>query len=265
MSGFVDHAHHHSDDRPPYTDLEHCQGNEEHFLRRLLIVLEQVMGTTGEIYKGGVATPSGELFLPGVNVKFPPNQVAALQRVGLWLDSDKVCLAGWPCELAPQYKRVYSDPKKVEALTTLSENHGWELRPGFHLAYRFAAPTQRWYPSRHLSGPQYARQWIDDARDNRAKGRNREQLQDPSFRRWLVERGYADDDDLATLDDWLNKRSSKTPFHIRPGMRIRRAWPLEEAVGRDRAGAFVTDVRRAIDQILAALGEPPIGVLKPSQ
>jgi hypothetical protein len=132
------------------------------------MILEQATGITGDTYKGGTAFPSGEVFLSGADVKFPPGQVVSLQRVGRWVDGGDICLAGWPCELAPQYNRVYSDPQTVEALISLADNHGWQLRPGFHLAYRFAGPPQRWYPRRHLPGPQYVRQWIDDVHEKRA-------------------------------------------------------------------------------------------------
>jgi O-acetyl-ADP-ribose deacetylase len=66
----------------------------------------------------------------------------------------------------------------------------------------------------------YVRQWIDDFRVGRAGGRTREQIEDTGFRRWLMERGYAQDIELATLDDWLNSRPLGIQFQIRPSVQV---------------------------------------------
>jgi hypothetical protein len=99
------------------------------------------------------------------------------------------------------------------------------------------------------------RQWVDDFDDGWAAARGREKIQDASFRQWLVERGYADDDDLTTLDGWLNQWSPNIQFLIRPSVRIMRSWQLTDAVSLDGKGWFVAEVRDAISQVLAALGE----------
>jgi hypothetical protein len=136
-----------------------------HHLEQVLEILEEATGISGKVHPtDGVAFPSGLPFLPGAAVKFPENRVVAPDRVGMWVDGGNTCMSMWPCELQPQYKRVYSDPKKVEALIALAHEPGWQLNSNFHLAYRFAAPQQRWYPRRHLAGPAYVRQWIDDLR-----------------------------------------------------------------------------------------------------
>jgi len=49
---------------------------------------------------------------------------------------------------------------------------------------------------------------------------HREQIQDPSFRRWLVERGYATESELAILDDWLDVRPARTQLHTRPSVEV---------------------------------------------
>jgi hypothetical protein len=102
------------------------------------------------------------------------------------------------------------------------------------------------------------RQWIDDLHDRRAGGRTRDQLMDPNFREWLVHRGYAHDDDLASLDAWISEQPPKRQFHIRPGIQVQRTWTMAEAITLDREGAFIAEVREAINQIFRALGEPRI-------
>jgi hypothetical protein len=121
-------------------------------------------------------------------VRFPKDQVIAVERVGMWIDGGDVRLGMWPAELQPQYNRVYSDPTKVEGLIALGDEEDWELNSNFHLGFRFAGPQQRWYPKRHLTGPAYVRQWIKDFRDGRARGGTRQRIQDLSFRRWLKDR-----------------------------------------------------------------------------
>ncbi|MCV7245297.1 hypothetical protein H7J83_21635 [Mycobacterium mantenii] len=236
-------------------DLECCGGDDDCLLHRLRIILEKATGVSGQLYPGGQIFPSGRALAPGAGVRFPSQQFVTVERVCMWVDSGDVCLAMWPGELQPQYRRVYSDPKAVEALIALTHAAGWEVHPNFHLAYRFASPQQRWYPPRYLPGPAYLRQWIDDLHDGRAGGRTRDQLADPSFREWLVQRAYADDADLASLDVWINEQSPKRQFHIRPSVQIQRTWPMAEAIGLDREGVFIAEVRGVINQIFGALGE----------
>jgi hypothetical protein len=75
--------------------------------------------------------------------------------------------------------------------------------------------------------------------------------------------GYAHDDEIPTLDRWLNDLSPGIKFHIRPSIEIVRTWPSKEALARERIGEFVADVRRATDQILSALDEPELRAQRP--
>lgn len=122
-------------------------------------------------------------------------------------------------------------------------------------------PAHRWYP--HLREPEYVRQWIVDFRRGSARARSRQEVKDPSFRRWLVERGYAAESELPTLDDWLISHPTVEQFFIRPGVQILRTWPLTDTDAPDRRSEFVAEVREAIDRVLAALGEPKLSVLRP--
>jgi hypothetical protein len=115
-----------------------------------------------------------------------------------------------------------------------------------------------------LEGRQYIRQWIDDFLDRRAGGRTRQEIADPAFRRWLVDRDYAHPEDLPNLGDWLEHLSPRIQFHIRPGVEILRTWDVREAVSRDCAGEIVTDVRQAIDRILSAQDEPSLSAIRAS-
>jgi hypothetical protein len=169
----------------------------------------------------------------------------------------------WPAELKPQYRCVYSDRTKVEALIKLENHAGWTLQANFQLAHRFAQPLQRWYPCRHLSGPVYVNQWIDDFREGCAGGRTLDEIADPRFFHWLVERSYARDSERGSLEDWVNSKPSRTQVHIRPGIQVLRTWPYADVFAQDRKRGFVADVREAIDRMLYALDEPKLNLIRP--
>ena len=111
-------------------------------LQSLEAILEAATSISATASGGaGVLTPRGDPYLPSVTVKFPGERVVAFDRVGMWVDGDRVRLAIWPAELKAQYTRVYSDPAKVEALIDLGNHAGWTLDSNFQLAHRFAQPT----------------------------------------------------------------------------------------------------------------------------
>lgn len=241
MADFFDFVEQNFGDLLPFSDLNRCRDNRRRQQRRLRTVLASATGLPAE--------PRGDAM-----VKFP-DSIVAVQRVNLWIEDKSVVLGMWPAELAPQYRRVYADPKKVENLITLCEQPGWELHPNFHLSYWLAAPDKRWYPVPTLSGPTYALQWIEDFKDKRAGRRDREAIADKSFTAWLVERSYATRSELASLTDWLQSMP-REQADIRPSIAVRRTWRLNDAAARGGADAFSLDVQKAIGQVLEALGEP---------
>lgn len=229
----------------------------------LLMILGQACGATAQSVSGGVTLrPSGEPFLPGANVVFPDEQVRTVDRVGMWVDSDSVRVGMWPAELKPQYSVFYTDRKKVDALLSLEKEPGWSLTSNFHLAYRLASPGQGWYPRRLLPTAQYVDQWVADFRGGRAGGRTLEQVCDPSFFRWLVQRGYAHESEQASLKEWLAEQSSGTQIQIRPGIQVVRTWPHEWASQHNNEGYFAADVGAAINEVLTALDEPDLAALR---
>lgn len=190
----------------------------------------------------------------GATVMFPKGQVIAVQRAALVLAGPGVRLWMWPAELGAQYKAVYSKPQRVESLLALSDQQRWEVKANFHLAYWLSAPKKRWYPTKHLSGHDYARQWIDDFRERRAGRWPVDRLQSPEFRNWLVDRRYASEGELAELDAWA-AQLPRDHFDVRPGIEVSRTWNIDDAKERDRRGLLTTDVRQGINQVLQALGD----------
>lgn len=252
LNDFFDNAEENFGDLLPYTDLERCGDHQGRRLRRLRTILEKATRFSAEVRD----------VLGHAGVKFPRNQVVAFDRVSLYIKGSDVVLSAWPAELAPQYKRVYSDPKKVDALIALTKDPAWHLYANFHLAYWRSSVPQRWYPTQHLLGPIYVQQWIEDFQDHRAGRRPREELKDPSFRQWLMKRGYAPESEMESLDEWANKLPMDK-FDVRPSIQVTRSWQFTDAVARDRTGQFIAEVHESINQILAALGEKQLKEIQP--
>jgi hypothetical protein len=252
LNDFFDNAEENFGDLLPYTDLERCGIHPGRRLRRLRSILEKATGLPAEIHRGGVGA------------KFPDNNVVAFDRVGLNIEGGNIVLSIWTAELAPQYKRVYSDPKKVDALIALTDDPAWHLHGNFHLAYWRSSGHQRWYPptAQLLPGPVYVRQWVEDFQDQRAGRRPREDLKDPNFRQWLMERGYASESEMESLDEWANKLPMDK-FDVRPSIQVTRSWQSDDAVARDGTGQLIAEVHEAINQILAALDEPSLEDIQP--
>ncbi|GAB1816714.1 hypothetical protein [Mycobacterium sp. MUNTM1] len=250
LEDFFTNAEQHFADLLPYTDLERCGEHRGRRLRRLRAILEEATGRDAEVRDT----------LGHARVKFTPGQVVAFDRVSLFLENNDVVLSAWPAELSAQYTRVYSDPDRAGALIELTADPDWRIAANFHLSFWQASVPRRWYPGRHIRGDDYVRQWVDDYRHKRAGRRPRQELTEPAFRKWLLDRGYAVQEELPGLDEWAAKLPLDK-FDVRPSIQVTRSWPLSHAVARDRSGQFVGDVRSAVDELLAALGERSLDTL----
>lgn len=225
-------------------------------LDRLDAVLQRATGLSSTVSAvEGTLVPRGNALLPGATVKFAAGEVRGADRGALFADGQFVHLGVWPAELQPQYTYLYSDRARVGALFELNTHAGFTVTPNFQLAHRFAQPLQRWFPTVHLSAETYLTQWVDDFHAGCAGGRTRDQIADPDFFRWLVERRYALAAEEGSLHQWLNSKKAGIQIHIRPGVEIRRTWSYAEAFVIEGQNDFAAQVREATDQILTALGQ----------
>lgn len=94
-----------------------------------------------------------------------------------------------------------------------------------------------------------------------AGGRTPAEIADKGFRQWLLNRHYATNEDLIGLNKWISARPAGLQIHVRPSVQIQRIWKLATAVELDRENHFADDVKHAIESMLAALDEPPLGTL----
>lgn len=231
-------------------------GDTQIVLDRLQTVLHRATGLSPKASAvDGTLLPRGDTLSPGVTIKFAATDVRGADRAALFADGQFVHLGCWPAELQPQYTYLYSDQARVDALLELGAHTGFTVEPNFQLAHRFAKPLQRWFPTRLLSAEDYLGQWIDDFRGGGAGGRTRDEIADPGFFSWLADRRYALVTEEESLHQWLDSKKAGIQIHIRPGVQIRRTWSYAEAFAIESQKDFTAQVRKATDQILAALGQ----------
>lgn len=230
--------------------------NEATALNRLDATLQKATGLSPKISTvEGLLVPRGDSQLPGVTVKFAAGDIRGADRAMLFIDGAYVRLGVWPAELQPQYTYMYSDPARVDALLELGTQDGFTVEPNFQLAHRFAQPLQRWFPARLLSADEYLHQWIDDFHGGRAGGRTRDEIADPHFFRWLLERRYARASEEESLHEWLDSKAAGIQIHIRPGIQVLRTWSYGDVFAIDHQDEITAQVRQTTDQILTALGQ----------
>ncbi|MGY1994482.1 macro domain-containing protein [Mycolicibacterium fortuitum] len=231
-------------------------GNTLIILDRLGTVLQWATGLSPKASTvEGTLVPRGDTLSPGVTMKFVAKDVRGADRAALFADGQFVHLGVWPAELQSQYTYLYSDRARVDALLELDALTGFTVEPNFQLAHRFAQPLQRWFPTRLLSSEEYLGQWIDDFQNGRAGGRTRDEIADPAFFGWLVERRYAVAAEQESLHHWLDSKKAGIQIHIRPGVQIRRTWSYAEAFAAENEHEFAAQVRKAVNQVLTALGQ----------
>jgi len=248
LDDFFDVAERHFGDLLPFNTLERCGTNMRRRLRRLRVLLEDATGLVVPLRRDGVTA------------KFAPGTVVTTQQATLWADDEAVHLGIWPAELAAQYNALFDDPARRKGLLDLAGRPGWTCTPNMHVAFRFATGPQRWYPRKQKQLPlaTYFDQWTADLGHHGAGMRTKAQLKSAAFRKWILDRGYADEADMADLRVWLDTKKPTTKFQIRPGMELKRSWPIKDATELDRSGDLLKEVHSAIDDALTALNEPTL-------
>jgi hypothetical protein len=73
---------------------------------------------------------------------------------------------------------------------------------------------------------------------------------------WLKQMGFADDDDDAVLLRFLDEFLGNWPANMRPGLRFRRDWKLNETAGL--SSALAETIRNQFDAVFAAAREPAL-------
>jgi hypothetical protein len=74
---------------------------------------------------------------------------------------------------------------------------------------------------------------------------------------WLKQRGYASALDAGALEDFLAILGRRRA-HLRPGLRLLRRWDANEVEALGGSSELASAIRRAVDGVLGAAGEPPL-------
>ncbi len=162
-----------------------------------------------------------------------------------------VAVATWPAELAPQARYLYGR-RLGPPLVAAAIERGWTVEPSPHLAYHTAPPSRRLYMRPSVAPLEYAARWEDEDGLVRIGNHTREAVEHELWP-WLKEQGYADDGDDAELRRFLETFLLRRPAHMRPGLRFRRVWRLDEVT---KLGSGLAEtIRNELEAVFAVAGE----------
>jgi hypothetical protein len=239
VQDLLDFADEHFPALLPFTTLRRAAGHEGRVNRRLRALM---LLATGFPPRDRTRYLMLDEHLGTESVQRAELAVVTEQRQ-LWLEM-------WPGESNSQARHLYS-ADRANRLAALNGTAGWDIAPNVHLSFRNAHWRQRLYlDASDLPIARYAAQWSDGDLDRIG------QYDAPVLREelwpWLLERGYAKPtDDL----DWFCERLGNRPAYLRPGIRIRRTWPLDEGEQLDDRNELVGEIRQSINTILTCLDE----------
>jgi hypothetical protein len=241
VQDMLDYAHRDFAHLLPFGSLRRAGSDPTRRARRLRSLLAQATGVTPE---------RASLVHVRLDVALG---VVAFQRAALRIDGEDLVLHLWPGELKHQAERLYGD-SRAERLSALDRpGEPWRVRPQPVLGYRNAPIRSRVYLTCTLDAVAYARRW-QGADWERVGAHHRNHILDALWP-WLLARGYASPQDLAPLRAFVESLGRRFA-HLRPGMHVTRAWPLEQAEELDDAGALAGEIRAALQQVLGILEEP---------
>jgi O-acetyl-ADP-ribose deacetylase len=161
------------------------------------------------------------------------------------------------CPSSPGASRARCDrgPRLLEAAAA----DGWDVDTRPHLAYWLAPARDRLYtnPQPWMTVEEYVARWAGP--DGQMIGSHRLDTVVDELWPWLLERGYATDQDTELLEPFLERvRKRKRDAHIRPGLRLMRRWSPEAVAELDRTGELADQIREAVNELLVAVGDPAL-------
>jgi hypothetical protein len=167
------------------------------------------------------------------------------------VDGEEIQLALYPADTLSQAREFYGRSDALDGVRALAVGDGWTVKPNFHFGH-----MQRgfcWTTS-DIEVEDYLQIWEERI----ATAGNIPRDEWASYWSWLVERGIAKEDDRPEFERDFTEtdRQTATP---RPGLMLARRWLLAEAEDLDSRDAFAPAVRTALEEALAAVGEPGLG------
>jgi hypothetical protein len=184
--------------------------------------------------------------------------VRSTQRLAVADLGNHVGAGLWPAELKPQAEYLYAEGR-AEALVAAARNGGWTIRATPHLAFFTAPPRQRLYmDTEQIDLDDYIRRWSGS--DAHQIGAYTATEVRRSLWPWLKERGYATERDDNVLDDFL-EILGRRHAHLRPGLRLFQTWDADQLTAPSRRRELSASIRRAVNMVLEAAGDPLLPVV----
>jgi hypothetical protein len=181
--------------------------------------------------------------------------VCSLQRAALDIEEERLTLHLWPGELKAQAEHLYAGGH-AERLCELVEDDDadtWQVRPQPLLGFRNAPVRTRVYLTCELDPAEYARRWQGE--DWKRVGAHHRNHIVPDLWPWLLERGYASEEDTVRLEPFLRALGRRFA-HLRPTMHVSRSWGWKEAERLDDEGLLAGEIHDALNRALGLLEEP---------
>lgn len=189
---------------------------------------------------------------PNGHVLLDKHGVRSIQRLALADIGGGVVAGLWPAEMKTQALALYGHGLATPMIAT-ARARGWSVEASPHIAFFNSTAAQRLYMSPEIDPADYARRW-----ETSDLGWIRQYSTDEfvsTLWPWLKERGYASDADDDALNEFASRSLKRRPAHLRPGLRLKRRWSIEELrlLGETEVAAAIRD---DVDAILHAAGEP---------
>lgn len=229
--GFVDR---HFPRLGPFSTLDRCKGEPSRVMRRLIGAISEAV--EGDPLNDGALLPGRHLAVVSTHV-------------GCNTDTENrsVLLGLYPADTLQQARTFYAKrdaPDKVLSLRSM----GWNVVPNFH--FGFMAKGLTWTHAT-AAVEDYVRHWKDQV----GKMKQLRKAEWPGFWEKLIRLGFAKDSDREQFDRDFSS-TNRSFASVRPGLSCQLSWPLAQAEKLDAAGKFIPELRRRVNEVLAAVEEP---------
>ena len=158
-------------------------------------------------------------------------------------------------ELAVQARYLYGG-RLGSALVAAAIERGWTVEPSPHIAFRTASAARRLYMRPSIEALDYVACWEDEDGLSRMGGNYARGAVERELWPWLKQMGFAGDGDDAVLLRFLDEFLGNWSANMRPGLRFRRVWALDEAA--ELGSALAHTIRSQFDAVFAVAHEPAL-------
>jgi hypothetical protein len=235
VSDFLEFVEQHFPSIGPYSTLPRCADNVFRLRRRLENILGKALNADSTRC-GGWCDVAG-------------TKKVSMARLALADDGSAACLLMYPGDTLGQSRDLYADAASVNDLLAL-RGSGWSITPNFH--WGFMATGYAWATT-PLSVREYCNYWAH----NMANTREVSRAEWEGYWATLEEAQIVEAADKAEFDS-IFTNTSRQKAHPRPGIRCEYRWSLKDAKHLDAGNKFVKLVRDRVNELLNALGAPPI-------